>query len=106
VTIAILVALAGGAALLAAYAGVIVFRRYRHARQHGPKGLFIELCRAHGISWRERWLLWNTARQFRLEPPAMIFLDSQQFAAAATAAAKPHERESLQRLHARLFTSR
>ena len=46
---------------------------------NSPKKLFWELCRAHHLSWTERWLLWKLAKWLALENPAVIFIDAGCF---------------------------
>ncbi len=46
---------------------------------YGPKRLFLELCRGHGLGWVETWSLWCAARWQRLENPAQMFLDPRCF---------------------------
>ena len=58
---------------------VIISRRRRegHAR---PWGLFLNLCRAHKLKWRECWLMWRLARLEQLSDPARLFLEPEWYA--------------------------
>jgi hypothetical protein len=58
---------------------VIMSRRRRegHAR---PWGLFLNLCRAHKLKWKERWLMWRLARLEQLSEPARLFLEPEWYA--------------------------
>ncbi len=52
----------------------------RDRRQlNGPRRLFLSLCRAHGLTWRERWWLWRLARSQQLREPARLFLEPDRF---------------------------
>ena len=44
-----------------------------------PLMLFLSLCRAHRLNWRERWLLWRVARSQRLRDAARIFIEPARF---------------------------
>ena len=74
-----------GLCALAIAIGVLVgFSRWLSARDSvlggtGTDSVFRELAAAHGLSWRDRWLLWRTAIAARLEHPAHVFLDPAVF---------------------------
>jgi hypothetical protein len=42
-------------------------------------GLFVSLCAAHQLRWRQRWLLWRLARAWRLAEPARLFVEPHRF---------------------------
>jgi hypothetical protein len=44
-------------------------------RCNSPPRLFLVLCRAHRLRWKDRWLLWRLAEQRGLADPARLFLD-------------------------------
>ncbi len=44
-----------------------------------PTMLFWSLCRAHGLRWSDRWLLWRVARTARMVEPARLFLEPERF---------------------------
>ena len=41
--------------------------------------LFLQLCRAHRLKWRDGWLLWRLAISQRLTDPARVFLEPERF---------------------------
>lgn len=47
-----------------------------------PRRLFHQLCKAHKLRLRQRWLLWRLARWQRLQHPASLFLEPARFAPA------------------------
>jgi hypothetical protein len=49
------------------------YRREVARAASDPRALFYELCRAHGLSRKERNLLWTAAIRYRLEHPALVF---------------------------------
>lgn len=70
----------------------------------GPQGLFRELCRAHGLTFRDWWLLRRLARQHLLSEPALLFLDPRPFEAAVAGDAWRKTAPRLRELRSRLFT--
>jgi hypothetical protein len=46
-----------------------------------PWRLFLSLCRAHRLRWRQRWLLWRVARAEGLRDPACLFLEPERLEA-------------------------
>jgi hypothetical protein len=71
--------------LLALLALVLLVGRWVAARRaHGyysERGLFRELCRAHGLDWASARLLRRLAAYHRLPQPAQLFLDPSYFQA-------------------------
>jgi hypothetical protein len=65
--------------------------------------LFVRLCGAHGLRWRERWLLWRIAREQRLDEPAWLFLDPRRLEAAAGGPFQGRSASQLEALRRRLF---
>lgn len=61
--------------------------------------LFLSLCRAHKLSWRESIGLWRLAKRNGLRPAAMIFLSPEVFSQPETAG----DWELSERLAERLF---
>lgn len=57
-------------------------QRISGRRSNSPLGLFLSLCRAHRLSWRESWLLWRVAAAHQLHDPARLFLEMQWYDSA------------------------
>jgi len=49
------------------------------AARSSPGRLFASLCRAHGLSWPDRWLLGRLALFHALSDPARLFLEPERF---------------------------
>jgi hypothetical protein len=75
-------------------------RRVPKAR---PWRLFVSLCWAHRLGWREVWLLWRLARLGRLADPALVFLEPGRFEPGGLPAPLQDHRGTLESLHQRLF---
>jgi hypothetical protein len=75
----------------------------RRAPRSRPWRLFVSLCRAHRLRWRETWLLWRLARLERLPEPALVFLQPQRFEPDGLPAPLCRHRAKLASLRARLF---
>ena len=59
--------------------GLAQYAAYRQRRGiNNQRALFRELCRAHGVDWSGRRMLWRLARQHRLTRPADLFVDPRQ----------------------------
>ena len=75
-------------------------------QQQGPTnsrlGLFVSLCRAHRLEWRE-WLLWLAARRHRLGDPASIFLEPRRLAPEGLGRGFRWQAARLESLRKRLF---
>lgn len=69
----------------------------------GPQALFRELCRAHGLTLRDWWLLRRLARQHLLHEPAALFLDPRPFEAAISDDAWRKTAPRLRELRGKLF---
>jgi hypothetical protein len=80
-------------------------RRERELRTNSPRGLFRELCQAHRLERRARWLLARLARHYRLQDPGALFLNPRIWHAAEDDAAFAEERQELAELRDRLFGS-
>ena len=50
----------------------------RRRGRSSPIRLFLSLCKAHGLRWSQRWLLWRVARAHRLRDPARLFLEPER----------------------------
>ncbi len=68
-----------------------------------PFGLFLNLCKAHGLPWRQRWLLWRLARSQRLRDPARLFLEQERYEPAHLPPSLRTRAAELKRLSERLF---
>jgi hypothetical protein len=75
----------------------------RRRAAHGPWRLFLSLCRAHRLSWSQRWLLWRLARARRLKNPAQLFLDPECFRQGGLKGGLGRKAERLRQIGARLF---
>lgn len=75
----------------------------RRAGYDGPKRLFVELCRAHALSWSEAWLLWRTARAQRLADPSRVFVEPERLAPVNLPRGLRMHAERLDRIAGRLF---
>jgi hypothetical protein len=51
----------------------------RTRRRPSPARLFLRLCRAHRLGWRDGLLLWRLAKSQRLTDPARLFLEPERF---------------------------
>lgn len=75
------------------------WRRFRHS----SLWLFCALCQAHRLKWKDRWLLWQLARQSGLREAGLLFVDPRLYAADRLPPALTPARERLAELQARLF---
>jgi hypothetical protein len=75
----------------------------RHRTYSSPFRLFLSLCKAHGLRWREYWWLWRLARSQGLRAPARLFLEPERFATASLSPPLRRRAELLARLRDRLF---
>ncbi|MCC6125556.1 MAG: hypothetical protein IT426_11380 [Pirellulales bacterium] len=58
----------------------IIGHRYgRRWAISSPRGLFLELCRAHRLNWPQRRLLWRLAQSQKPADPAGLFLAPERF---------------------------
>ena len=60
-------------------------RKERRRSSDSALMMFHVLCKAHGLSWSERWLLWRVARRQRLRDPARMFLEPSDLLQTASA---------------------
>ena len=74
----------GGLIALVVVAMILLSRHFSQKEprrgRHNPHALFHELCRAHGLDRGTRRLLMRLAVANRLENPASVFLEPDQFA--------------------------
>jgi hypothetical protein len=97
-----LLILGGFVALLVLFS-LIFYRRQRCRRHASPEQLFLSLCRAHRLNWKECWWLWQLARQQHLPDPGRLFLEPERFDAARIPAALRPQRSRFEELRERLF---
>jgi hypothetical protein len=91
------------ASLLVLMAVTFFVQAYLRRRNASPRGLFLELCRAHRLRWPQRRLLWQLAESQKLADPATVFLDPACFEVGRlTVEIRPHAME-LRQLCERLF---
>lgn len=84
----------------------VLFRLVNHwacRRCNSPTVLFLSLCRAHRLTWRQSWLLWRTAAAHGLHHPARIFLEMQWYDAAELPKRLQNHATELSRLRSKLF---
>jgi hypothetical protein len=77
--------------------------RRRPAAHNSPGKLFLALCRAHRLGWRDAWLLWRLARWHELEAPARLFLEPDRFDFQGLNRSLTRRAARLQSLRRRLF---
>lgn len=77
--------------------------RRRASAYHSPGRLFLTLCRAHRLRWRDVWLLWQLARWYELEDPARLFLEPERFDPSTLSRRLTRQAARLRLLRARLF---
>lgn len=96
------------AALVAVIALVVLAswhtnRRTKATRCNSPLRLFWSLCQAHGLLWRDRWLLWQLGRRQKVANPARLFVEPEHFDSARSRSLPDRYRANLERLQERLF---
>lgn len=87
------------------------FQIRERRKRHSPRALFRELCRAHGLSARDRHVLWQLGCRHFVNQPAAIFVAPQYFEpqyfepqyAAQGAVGCSTDAAELQRLRQQLF---
>lgn len=97
-----IVSTAAALAALAAWAW-IVWRRRVAREWNSPRGLFLELCRAHKMSMTDRWLLRLMAETQGLEQPGLLFVESERFRAAESCPRLDARAREIERIHRFLF---
>jgi hypothetical protein len=102
-TIVALLAGAAGIGFLLWIVAHLVGGYDRRATFNSPRKLFLRLCRAHRLTWRDTWLLWRLARSQRLGDPARLFLEPERFDPSDLAPGLRRHAERLQSLRDRLF---
>lgn len=81
----------------------MVVARCRRQSLHSPKRLFLSLCRAHRLSWKQTWLLWQLARAQGLENAALLFVDPDRFDPDYIGLWLRPQQHALMEVHKRIF---
>ena len=81
----------------------IIRSQKRRRGYASPLGLFLELCRAHKLKWRQRWLLWRLARLEQLTEPARLFVEPEWYAAGSLPRELRQRAGQLKSIRDRLF---
>lgn len=89
----------GLALVFAARLAYLAWWRWRHS----SSGLFWRLCRAHRLSWPDRWLVWQAARALELAEPAAVFVVADRLTAPPLAALFPGDAARLACIGQRLL---
>ena len=82
---------------------VVSHSRHQRRNYESPVRLFLSLCKAHKLKWRERWLLYRLARMEQLTDPARLFLEPQWYTASNLPTALRQHEAKLKSIHKRLF---
>jgi hypothetical protein len=77
----------------------------RERNTNSPWYLFIDLCKAHKLSRRERNVLQRLAQQYQLDQPAMLFVEPLWLSAEIAGSAWNQRLDELDRLRHRLFAT-
>jgi hypothetical protein len=75
----------------------------RRATCNSPGKLFVSLCRAHQLTFKDAWLLWRLARWQQLDDPARLFLEPEHFDPSGFGPRLTAHAQRLQSLRDRLF---
>jgi hypothetical protein len=98
---------AGALAIILAAWVVLRWLSFRESNlTHSPWRLYQDLCAAHGLSHRERQLLLRLARGFRLEQPAVLFVEPAWWDAERLGASFGSQLSALDKLRKKLFAVR
>jgi hypothetical protein len=74
-----------------------------NSRWNAPLAVFVGLCRAHRLSWRETFLLWRLAQWHGLDAPGRIFLEPERFNPEGLGPSLSADAEVLKRLKSQIF---
>jgi hypothetical protein len=88
------------------YVSRAVERRARRGHFDSSLGLFLNLGKAHNLSWPQRWLLWQLARCHQLDEPARLFLEPEHFSSANVPDSLRAKRDQLMLISRRIFAER
>lgn len=67
----------GGLIILLYVLSRLFTRGEKSAATNNPRRLFWSLCTEHGLSYSQRWLLWQIARRLRLDHAALLFVEPE-----------------------------
>jgi hypothetical protein len=81
-------------------------RRDRRGHFDSSLGLFLNLGKAHNLSWPQRWLLWQLARCHQLDEPARLFLEPEHFNSANLSDSLRAKHDQLKLISRRIFAER
>lgn len=82
---------------------LVTSRAYGRLPSNSPRGLFRELCRAHGLDRAGRQLLKRLAVARGVAPPVLIFVQPECFAAAGLPDDLSDQADAIARLEQKLF---
>jgi len=101
----VVVMLLGAAGLAAAilFLSRLAGGRDRRSVSNSPGKLFVSLCRAHGLTWKDTWLLWRLARWQQLDDTARLFLEPDHFDLDGLSPPLAARGERLKSIRGRLF---
>jgi hypothetical protein len=95
--------LIGGISVLLVLFSWILHWQQRRRHYSSPRELFLSLCRAHRLRWKECWWLWQLARQQHLEDPGRLFLEPERFDASRIPPSLRRRQSEFDRLREQLF---
>jgi hypothetical protein len=101
--LAIWICIIAGVTLVVFVLSKLLSRQERIRRYSSPRGLFRELCKAHGLDRAERRLLMRLANHHQLEHPARMFLEDERFGLESLSGELRGQGSEIVRLHDRLF---
>ena len=73
------------------------------AGNYNWESLFDELCRAHHLRWRQKWLLKNISKTLGVQPAVRLFLEPDWFVSASKTEGLQHRKRQLVELCKILF---
>jgi hypothetical protein len=92
-----------GLLIVVLFLSMVIRQRRQREGYASPVRLFLNLCRAHKLKWRDRWLLWRLARMEQLDEPARLFLEPHWFASGGLPGELQQHAARLKSIHDRIF---
>jgi len=89
--------------------GLLIFGIWRLFRKrwiNSPIRLFWQLCRAHRLCWKQRFLLLRIAQQRKLRNAGLLFVEAVHFDSVAHSGPLAVHRKQLETLRDTLFATR